>query len=129
MADENKTTKKRHVIDPHCGKKFSAEYQPSPEAKSRGMHIANARKKLFEDLSEGLLKVNAPQKAIDGAMNNLALGDPKPMIELLKMIKLPDKQEMELTGNVQVMPTVKIDGKELEIKIGDDPNVGTSENT
>ena len=91
--------------------------------------MATARKRLFEDLTKKLLEVDAPDKAVQGAMNNLALGDPKPMIELLKMIKLPDKQEMELTGNVQVMPTVKIDGKELEIKIGDEPNVGTSENT
>ncbi|MBQ0114202.1 MAG: hypothetical protein KBT03_13815 [Bacteroidales bacterium] len=101
MADENKTTKKRHVIDPYCGKRFSSEYQPSPEAKSKGWEMATARKRLFEDLTKKLLEVDAPDKAVQGAMNNLALGDPKPMIELLKMIKLPDKQEVDANINIK----------------------------
>lgn len=110
--------------------RFSSTRQPSPEAISRGMKKHFARKQLLEDLANLLFNDDAPSKAYEGAKASLLLGDVKPMIKLLELVKLPDKQEVQMSGAVQMMPTVKIGGKDLEINIGEEPNGdGASDNT
>lgn len=110
--------------------RFSSTNQPDGKLKSEGLIKYNLRKKLMENLAIGLFNVHAPERAIEGALASLEMGDAKPLIKLLELIKLPDKQELQMSGNVQVMPTVKVGGKELDIKIGEEPNGdGTSDNS
>ena len=102
MEEENKTGLTRSGFKPFDGtggKRFSSEYQPTPEAKSLGIQKKNAREKLIEDLAQALLKASAPEKAVAVALQNADLGKEDGLIKLLNLIKKPDKQE--ITGEVE----------------------------
>lgn len=111
--------------------RFSSTNQPTPEQKREGHKKGSIRRLLVDRLSAKLFDVDAPEKAVEVAIEQLEISrDPRPLIKLLELVKLPDKQEVNMTGNVQVMPTVKIGGKELKIDIGEEPNGdGASDNS
>lgn len=81
------------------GKRFTSEYQPSPEAIKAGIAKKHARDQLIEDLAQALLKASAPEKAVAVALQNADLGKEDGLIKLLNLIKKPDKQE--ITGEVE----------------------------
>jgi hypothetical protein len=74
------------------GVKISKENQPSPEAKSEGWKKRNLREKLIEQTAEELFGANAPKIAVRKAVIEAEeKGNVKPLIDLLKLIKKPDK--------------------------------------
>lgn len=78
------------------GVKISKENQPSPEAKSEGWKKRNLREKLIEQTAEELFGANAPKIAVEKAVTEAEeKGNVKPLIDLLKLIKKPDKLELE----------------------------------
>lgn len=81
------------------GKRFTSEYQPSPEAIKAGIAKKHAREQLIEDLAQALFKVNAPEVAVATALQNADAGKADGLIKLLNLIKKPDKQE--ITGDLE----------------------------
>lgn len=77
------------------GVKISKENQPSPEAKSEGWKKRNLREKLIEQTAEELFGAEAPKIAVCKAIVEAEKGNVKPLIDLLKLIKKPDKLELE----------------------------------
>ena len=80
------------------GKRFSSEYQPSPEAKSRGMIKANAEKNIILNLRSKLNELNTVDKVVEGVNKEIENGVYKNAIELIKIAKEPEKQEIDLTN-------------------------------
>lgn len=97
MTEEKK---KHHLVEAGKNTRWSSTHQPTKEQRHDGQVRYNARKKLFEDLANILFHDDAPSKAYDGAKKSLELGDVKPLIELLKMVKLPDK--LEIDNNIKI---------------------------
>lgn len=78
------------------GNRFSADNQPKPEEKSEGWKKRNLREKLIEQTAEELFGANAPKIAVVKAVKEAEeKGNVKPLIDLLKLIKKPDKLELE----------------------------------
>lgn len=101
------------------GVKISKENQPSPEAKSEGWKKRNLREKLIEQTAEELFGAEAPKIAVCKAIVEAEeKGNVKPLIDLLKLIKKPDK--LELDSNIDVKQLV------LEV-VGDGAGTGTDE--
>jgi hypothetical protein len=83
------------------GVKISRENQPSPEAKSEGWKKRNLREELIERLAEELFKVKAPEMAVrNSVIDAEEKGNVKNLIDLLKLIKMPDK--FELGGSLDI---------------------------
>ena len=80
------------------GKKFSKEYQPSPEAKSKGAIKANAEKNILLNLRTKLNEYNTVDKVVEGINKEVEDGNYKNAIELIKIAREPEKQEIDLTN-------------------------------
>lgn len=67
------------------------------------------------------------------AMKNKKLSDAIKAEELKGKLKglYVEKRESDVTlgGSINIMPSVKLDGQELALNIGDNPDVGTAGNT
>ena len=99
------------------GKRFSKEYQPSPEAKSEGMIKANAEKNILLNLRTKLNEFKTVDKVVEGVNKEIENGVYKNAIELLKIAKEPEKQEINLSAsNPQIIVASESD-KELLNKI------------
>lgn len=81
------------------GKRFTSEYQPSPEAKSEGMIKANAEKNILLNLRTKLNEFKTVDKVVEGVNKEIENGVYKNAIELLKIAKEPEKQEINLSGS------------------------------
>ena len=81
------------------GKRFSSEYQPSPEAKSEGAIKANAEKNILLNLRTKLNEFKTVDKVVEGVNKEIENGVYKNAIELLKIAKEPEKQEINLSGS------------------------------
>ena len=84
------------------GKRFTSEYQPSPEAKSEGAIKANAEKNILLNLRTKLNEFKTVDKVVEGVNKEIENGVYKNAIELLKIAKEPEKQEINLNGGVEV---------------------------
>ena len=87
--------------NPSESTRFTSENQPSPESKSRGqvqraknMNILATARTLFES-------ANILPGLIDNIQEEVQNGFNKNAIELLKIIKEPEKQKIELEGQIQ----------------------------
>ena len=99
------------------GKRFSKEYQPSPEAKSEGAIKANAEKNILLNLRTKLNEFKTVDKVVEGVNKEIENGVYKNAIELLKIAKEPEKQELNLSAsNPQIIVASESD-KELLNKI------------
>jgi len=93
------------------GVKISKENQPSPEAKSEGWKKRNLREKLIERLAEELFKVKAPEMAVrNSVIDAEEKGNVKNLIDLLKLIKMPDKMDIEGSFNIKQALVEFVDG-------------------
>lgn len=84
------------------GKRFTSEYQPSPEAKSEGAIKANAEKNILLNLRTKLNEFKTVDKVVEGVNKEIENGVYKNAIELLKIAKEPEKQEINLNGGVEI---------------------------
>lgn len=75
MAESN--DKKRHKIDPHVGVKFTAENQPSPEAKKAGWQELRAQKLLTQKILEEMTKGTNMNDYFQSLLNNAKEGNAK----------------------------------------------------
>lgn len=87
-------------------KKFSKEYQPTPEAKSEGKKRAQEKRIALEMMNEYIFNKLMDKGLIDTAIENAEMHaiegcDNRDIIELLKIIKPNNKQTVELEGQVQ----------------------------
>ena len=99
------------------GKRFTSEYQPSPEAKSEGAIRANAEKNILLNLRTKLNEFKTVDKVVEGVNKEIENGVYKNAIELLKIAKEPEKQEINLSAsNPQIIVASESD-KELLNKI------------
>ena len=99
------------------GKRFTSEYQPSPEAKSEGAIKANAEKNILLNLRTKLNEYKTVDKVVEGVNKEIESGVYKNAIELLKIAKEPEKQEINLSAsNPQIIVASESD-KELLNKI------------
>lgn len=99
------------------GKRFTSEYQPSPEAKSEGAIKANAEKNILLNLRTKLNEFKTVDKVVEGVNKEIENGVYKNAIELLKIAKEPEKQEINLSAsNPQIIVASESD-KELLNKI------------
>ena len=75
MAENN--DKKRHKIDPHVGVKFTAENQPSPEAKKAGWQELRAQKLLTQMILKKMAEGNNLNEYVDSLLTNAKDGNAK----------------------------------------------------
>ncbi|MBE7084257.1 MAG: hypothetical protein E7373_06640 [Clostridiales bacterium] len=81
---------------------FSSTNQPSPEAKSRGKIEASIKRNLLETLRSRIDEWDLVDKVVSGVNSEVDNGNLKNAIELLKIAKEPEKQEINLNGGVEV---------------------------
>jgi len=84
------------------GKRFSSEYQPSPEAKSEGAIKANAEKNILLNLRTKLNEFKTVDKVVEGVNKEIENGVYKNAIELLKIAKEPEDKNINLNGGVEI---------------------------
>lgn len=96
---------------------FSSTNQPSPEAKSRGKIEASIKRNLLETLRSRIDEWDLVDKVVSGVKSEVDNGNLKNAIELLKIAKEPEKQEINLSAsNPQIIVASESD-KELLNKI------------
>lgn len=78
---------------------FSSTNQPSPEAKSRGKIEASIKRNLLETLRSRIDEHNLIDDIVSGVVEEVQEGKYKNAIELLKIAKEPEKQEINLSGS------------------------------
>lgn len=99
------------------GNRFSKENQPTPEEKKEGWAKRNLREELIERLAEKLFEVKAPDIAVENSVMDAQKGNVKNLIDLLKIIKMPDKFTVDS----------KFDVKQLVLEVVED-GTGADEN-
>lgn len=82
------------------GKKFSSEYQPSNEAKSNGQIEASKKKNLLETLRSRIEEWDLIDKVVNGVDEEIGNGNFKNAIELIKIAKEPETQNINLTNTI-----------------------------
>ena len=75
MAENN--DKKRHKINPHVGVKFTAENQPSPEAKKAGWQELRAQKLLTQMILTKMAEGNNLKEYVESLVTNAKEGNAK----------------------------------------------------
>ena len=100
--------------NPSENTRFTSNNQPSPESKSKGqvqraknMNILATARTLFES-------ANILPDLIDNIQEEVQNGFNKNAIELLKIIKEPEKQTIELEGQVQKIYVTKEEIKNVK---------------
>lgn len=83
-------------------KKFSDEYQPTPEAKSEGQIKKAITRNIIETLRTNIDNTNLVSEIVKGVAEEVAAGNYKNGIELLKIAKEPETQNIKLDGGVEV---------------------------
>lgn len=85
------------------GKKFSSDYQPSEEAKSRGHINASIGKNIIAtlrtEIQQNTTILKDLPKALQEEVNEGKLDN---AIKLLNIIKEPEKQEVKLDGGLEI---------------------------
>ena len=69
--------KKRHKIDPNVGVKFTADNQPSPEAKKAGWQEVRAQKLLTQMILKKMAEGNNLTEYVDSLLTNAKDGNAK----------------------------------------------------
>lgn len=93
------------------GNRFSADNQPAAELKSEGWKKRSLREELIERLAEELFKVKAPEMAVrNSVIDAEEKGNVKNLIDLLKLIKMPDKMDIEGSFNIKQALVEFVDG-------------------
>ena len=82
------------------GKKFTSEYQPSPEAKSRGLIEAARKRNLLETLRSRIDEWDLIDKVVRGVDEEIDEGNLKNAIELIKIAKESETQNINLTNTI-----------------------------
>lgn len=90
------------------GVRFTSEYQPSPEAKSRGQIEAAKKRNLIETLRSRIDEWDLVDKVVSGVNSEVDNGNLKNAIELLKIAKEPDKQEVKLDSSEIIAPVINV---------------------
>lgn len=103
-------------------KKFSKDYQPSPEAKSKGKLISWQHKDMCKMLFEKLYKLGAFDLVTEKAIEQAEEGDLKSLLELIKITKDNTNQTQiinAMQNNVQKVYVTKQQEKDANKHIED----------
>lgn len=97
--------------------RFTKDNQPTDEAKSKGQVNLSIKKNLIETLRSRIDEWDLVDKVVSGVNSEVDNGNLKNAIELLKIAKEPEKQEINLSAsNPQIIVASESD-KELLNKI------------
>ncbi len=106
---------------PNKATQFSSTNQPAPHKKTHGLQLKTLIRKILEeeivdDHGNKTVRAIIGLKAI---VDKMEAGDVSAFKALSERLEGMPKQEIDNTHNFQTMPTVEIDGKEVEYKVGD----------
>jgi hypothetical protein len=82
--------------------RFTKDNQPTDEAKSKGQVNLSIKKNLIETLRSRIDEWDLVDKVVSGVNSEVDNGNLKNAIELLKIAKEPEKQEINLNGGVEI---------------------------
>lgn len=82
--------------------RFSKTNQPAPEAKSEGQIKKAITRNIIETLRTNIDNTNLVSEIVKGVAEEVAAGNYKNGIELLKIAKEPETQNIKLDGGVEV---------------------------
>lgn len=81
---------------------FTKDNQPSPESKSEGQRVAAINRNILATIRTNIEDVNLIQRIVQGVSKEVDNGQYKNGIELLKIAKEPETQNIKLDGGVEV---------------------------
>lgn len=81
---------------------YSKDNQPTPEAKSEGQRIASINKNILATIRTNIEDTNLIQRIVQGVSKEVDEGNYKNGIELLKIAKEPETQNINLNGGVEI---------------------------
>lgn len=81
---------------------FTKDNQPTPEAKSEGQKKAAITKNIIATIRTNIEDTNLIQRIVEGVSKEVDAGNYKNGIELLKIAKEPETQNIKLDGGVEV---------------------------
>lgn len=81
---------------------FTKDNQPSPEAKSEGQRKASITRNILATIRTNIEDTNLIQRIVEGVSKEVDAGNYKNGIELLKIAKEPETQNIKLDGGVEV---------------------------
>lgn len=91
---------------PEC--KFKKSPQGLDDNKSKGQIELSIKKNLIETLRSNLEDVGLVSRVVDGVKKEVEEGKLKNAIELLKIAKEPDKQEVKLDSSEIIAPVINV---------------------
>lgn len=81
---------------------FTKDNQPTPESKSEGQRVAAINRNILATIRTNIEDVNLIQRIVQGVSKEVDNGQYKNGIELLKIAKEPETQNIKLDGGVEV---------------------------
>lgn len=98
------------------GKRFSKDYQPSPEAKSLGRAKAKTRADLPDMIFDLLTGLGTIDKAMVEVSKKVDEGKLDELIKLLQLMKKPDKQEIDTNIKTYTLFEEEVERKANELE-------------
>lgn len=117
---EDKTTSKPHRVGPETGVKFSAENQPTPEAKKKGWEKIRKDKLLTQEVVKMMFGDDGkPTKTFKGFMEKVVENANKGNSKALEILSKCIEDDIQKSETVTIVYTAEVTPQEAR-KISDD---------